>query len=338
VPAAASFEAEISFEFQLVPRAGLLMATNGALVPRDIPPAFQAVSAPRIVSPKPLAPRADLTVAVTEPAERPKSRQLWRKSLGPVVNIGRFLPRRTVWLAAVLPLAGILVFSTGIGSSRPQAGPTSGLTAGLNTQWQDLRASIAQRAAVSLHDDFRAGLGQWDGSGNWSGSWSFDRSGLVRPGRLALYKPSFGLSEYRFEFSVHVEQGGIGWVCRARDSRNYEAMKLLVGGTDSPNAALVRYRVVDGKAGRRTRTPLPLLGRQSMQFVRVDVLGSDITVSVDNHLVDNWRDPDPEAGGIGLFTEPGDRARVAWVSVSHQYDLIGRLCALIAPNNRSAQP
>ena len=30
-----------------------------------------------------------------------------------------------------------------------------------------------------------------------------------------------------------------------------------------------------------------------------------MTVTVGDHLVDTWRDTQPEAGGIGFFTEPG---------------------------------
>ena len=166
-------------------------------------------------------------MTVPAPPKSAKHRKSWfgRAKLGAVLNIRPSLPRRTAWLVAALPLAGILVFIASGGASEPK----SDFTAAFSKQWKDLQAGIAERAAVSLHDDFRSGLAQWEGNGNWSGSWSFDRSGLVRPGRLALYKPSLGLSEYRMEFSVHVEQGGIGWVCRAKDSRNYQALKLLVG-------------------------------------------------------------------------------------------------------------
>jgi len=224
-------------------------------------------------------------------------------------------------------VAGFLIFTAGSQASRSQ----TGFTAGFSSQWQNLQGGIAQRAAVSLRDDFRAGLGDWTGSGQWTDSWSFDRGGFVRPGRLALYKPSIPLSNYQLEFSASVEQGGIGWVCRAKDQKNYLAVRLTAAGGDSPSAALIRYRVTNGKAGPRTRTPFPLLGRNTMQSVRMDVQGTEFAVYVDGRLVDHWNAAEPSAGGIGFFSDSGDRARLAWVAVSHQYDALGRLCALLAP-------
>ncbi|MCW5980517.1 MAG: hypothetical protein KIT09_20725 [Bryobacteraceae bacterium] len=249
---------------------------------------------------------------------------------------GRALPLspHALWLLAALPLAGFLFIGPSTDRAPRAAQLPSAVTAApgeASGAWQKFQAGLADRAAITLRDDFRAGLRDWTGSGDWSTSWSFDRGGLARPGKLALYKPSMSMSDYSFEFSVHIERGGFGWACRAQDDRNYQAMKLQVEAGDSPNAALVRYRVENGKPAQRTRTPLPLLSRRSMLDVRLDARGADLSLYLDGRLVEHWSDVEDGHGGVGFFADPGERARLAWVTVTHQYDLLGRLCALLAP-------
>ena len=48
-------------------------------------------------------------------------------------------------------------------------------------------------------------------------------------------------------------------------------------------------------------------------------------------MVDSWSEPRLPHGGIGFFTARGEESRVRWVSVTHQYDMLGRLCAYLAP-------
>ena len=38
-------------------------------------------------------------------------------------------------------------------------------------------------------------------------------------------------------------------------------------------------------------------------------------------------------GGIGFFSARGEESRLRWVQVTHQYDMLGRLCAYLAPQN-----
>jgi len=37
------------------------------------------------------------------------------------------------------------------------------------------------------------------------------------------------------------------------------------------------------------------------------------------------------AGGVGLFSEKGETAKVRWIEVSHHSDFLGKLCAYLAP-------
>lgn len=238
------------------------------------------------------------------------------------------------WLAVALPLflAPLVRFS----SEMPNAGVEDralerGATAARpESAW---RRAVVRRAAILLEDDFRSGLTAWVGAGNWAESWSYDSVGLVHPGKLALYRPSLGLSDYRLEFAGQLERGAIGWVYRARDMSNYHAMKLaLVEPGPLAKAVLVCYSVIAGRAGPRTRTPLPFhLGQKSIHEVRLELQGPHFSVYVDGQLVHYGSDGSLPSGGIGFFAEPGDKFSLRRVRLVHQDDVLGRLCAWLAP-------
>jgi hypothetical protein len=69
--------------------------------------------------------------------------------------------------------------------------------------------------------------------------------------------------------------------------------------------------------------------------VRVDVRGNDFVTSVQGQVVDVFSDDRLPRGGVGFFSEAGEDARLRWVEVSHQYDMLGRLCAYLVPYNDS---
>jgi hypothetical protein len=198
---------------------------------------------------------------------------------------------------------------------------------------EGVRQAVARRAATRLEDDFRSGLGAWRGDASWAETWSYDAAGFVQPGKLALWEPSLRLADYRVDFLAQIERGGLSWAFRARDLRNYHAARLvLIEGGPLGKAALVRHAVIEGKAGPRERTPLPFaLGRTSLQRLRLEAQGSAFSLYVDGQLVAYWTDERLPAGGIGFFAEPGDRYRLRRVLVSNQDDLLGRLCAFLAP-------
>jgi len=196
---------------------------------------------------------------------------------------------------------------------------------------EDLRRAVARRAAMRLEDDFRSGLGAWRGEAKWAETWSYDAAGFVRPGKLALWEPSLRLADYRMEFLAQIERGGLNWVYRARDLRNYYVARLLMG-EEGPSvaAALVRHAVIEGKAGPRERIPLPFApARASLQRVRLEARGSIFALYVNGQLVAHWTDERLPSGGIGFFAEPGDRSRLLRVALSNHDDLLGRLCALL---------
>jgi hypothetical protein len=203
----------------------------------------------------------------------------------------------------------------------------------VNDQWKNLTTTISNRAAVAYADDFRAGMDAWQSRSNLTTSWSYDAAGFVRPGPLALFKPTLEMSDYRFEFLGEIDQKAIGWVFRAEDLKNYYAMKLMVVKPGPlPLIDIVRYAVINGKEGPHVHKPLPLTVRPDILYrVLVDVRGSDFTIMAQGQVVDFWTDNRLERGGVGFFATRGERARLRWVEVSHQYDALGRVCAYLAP-------
>ena len=200
-------------------------------------------------------------------------------------------------------------------------------------EWKSLQQSIATRAAVEYADDFRSGLDAWDSRSNLTTSWSYDAAGFVRPGPLAIFRPTSDLTDYRFEFLGEIDQKGMGCAFRAADLDNYYALKLVVAKPGPlPVVHLVRYAVINGKEGQHTEKPLPFTVRSDMLYrVLLDVRGGDFTIMAQGQVVDFWTDNRLQKGGVGFFCGRGERARVRWVEVSHQYDALGRLCAYLAP-------
>lgn len=196
-----------------------------------------------------------------------------------------------------------------------------------------LKTRIAGRAAVNLAEDFRSGLDDWWGKEKLTSSWSYDPAGFVRPGPLALFRPTIPLSDYRLSYVTQIERGGLGAVVRASSLDNYHAFRLVVEKPGPlPVMRIVRYTVVNGAVRDRVEKPLPLTVTDGTLFhVTIEARGPEFTATVQNQLVDYWQDSRLPGGGVGFFCNRGERARLSWLDVSHQNDSFGRLCALLAP-------
>jgi hypothetical protein len=200
-------------------------------------------------------------------------------------------------------------------------------------QWKNVNRSISDRAAVAYADDFRSGLDAWVSRSNLTASWSYDVAGFVRPGPLAIFKPTVDLTDYRFEFLGELQQKAMGWAFRVQDFKNYYAMKFVVVKPGPlPLVHIVRYAVIDGKEGPHVDKPLPMTVRADMMYrIQVNAHGGDFTIMAQDQVVDFWSDNRLRHGGVGFFSNRGERALLRWVEVSHQYDALGRLCAYLAP-------
>jgi hypothetical protein len=65
--------------------------------------------------------------------------------------------------------------------------------------------------------------------------------------------------------------------------------------------------------------------------VQMELRDSDFSLSVQGGVVDSWSEARLPRGSVGFFNAKGELARLRWVGVWHQYDTLGRLCALLAP-------
>lgn len=259
-------------------------------------------------------------------AEAPKS---WRW-LG---DVWRKAPSDLKFVTVLLPI----LLAVAIGPSVPkisiaQVNP-GGVQQIVSGRWKDLHQTITNRAAVAFADDFRSGLDAWESRSNLTTSWSYDATGFVQPGPLAVFKPSIEMTDYRFEFLGEIDQKGMGCAFRAKDLNNFYALKFTVEKPGPlPMIRMVRYAVIDGKEGPHVEKPLPLTVRKDMLYrVMLNVVGSDFTIMAQGQIVDFWSDSRLKRGGVGFFCGRGEKARVRWVEVSHQYDTLGRLCAYLAP-------
>jgi hypothetical protein len=245
-------------------------------------------------------------------------------------------PRLWIGLAAALLLALLLRPShdtTVAAAATATAHSPAAADQVLSRQWREMQQRILHRAAVNLQDDFRSGLSDWRGRPNWSRDWRYDPAGFVRTGSLAFFTPSMSMEDYSVEFLGQIERKALSWVVRAQDFHNYYVFKVVIDRPGPlPAASLVHYAVVGGRETARSQVRLPLsLRRDSLFRIRVDVRGQDFTTSVHGQVVDFWSDSRLSWGGVGFFSAKGEQSRVRWIEVSHQYDMLGRLCAWMAP-------
>jgi len=248
----------------------------------------------------------------------------------------RGAPRDLKLVTVALPVVAALAIAVSFPKTPIQAGAPAEMTQIsklVNERWKDLNETISSRAAISYADDFRSGLDAWESRANRTTNWSYDAAGFVRPGPLAIFKPTLDLVDYRFEFLGAIDQKAMGWVFRAEDLKNYYAMKFVVVKPGPlPLIDMVRYAVINGQEGPHVHKPLPMTARSDMLYrVLVDVRGADFTVMAQDQVVDFWTDHRLQHGGVGFFASRGERSRLRWVEVSHQYDALGRVCAYLAP-------
>lgn len=321
----------------IAPPAAELAFANALDLPAVPEPALeQAIELPADYEEAPGDPTYE---EAEDPAEQPEPAHSWRGatiSWQWIRTAWKTAPRDLKLVTVALPiLAAIAVTGSFPKVPIKTVAPTqvAQVQKVVNEQWKNLNQTISNRAAIAYADDFRSGLDAWQSRSNLTTSWSYDAAGFVRPGPLALFKPTLDMADYRFEFLGEIDQKAIGWVFRAEDLKNYYAMKLVVVKPGPlPLVDMVRYAVIDGKEGPQIRKPLPMTVRTDMLYrLMVDVRGADFTVMAQGQVVDFWTDHRLQHGGVGFFSGRGERARLRWVEVSHQYDALGRVCAYLAP-------
>jgi hypothetical protein len=158
------------------------------------------------------------------------------------------------------------------------------------------------------------------GEQGWVTEWASDAGGSRRGRQLTLYRPSMSLSDYKLKFTGTIEKGGLGWVFRAADTRNYYAMKIVVTRPGPvPSLSITRLAVVEGRESSYNEKPLAVAAGPNMSFnVVLDVKGPQFTASVQGQPVDVWTDNRLKAGAVGFMNEREERARTT--AVQFDYD------------------
>lgn len=286
------------------------------------------------------------------PSVRPNKFAVWARAVAGagegtnvVTNAAEFwkhAPRDLKMLVVAIPILLGLALRPSLPKVRVAAPPSSSqipssLGHGFQAQWMNVRRTVASRAGVALNEEFRSGLDDWQSKGGVATAWSFDSTGFVRPGSLALYRPSMGLTNYELQFLGLIDKKALSWVVRAADFDNYYVIKLVVvkAGT-MPTMGITRYAVINGKAQNRVDTVALINARMDTLYrVSLNVNNDTYMLTLQGIVVDSWTDDRLKSGGVGFFAPRGEESRVRWVQVTHQYDMLGRLCAFLAPYNIS---
>lgn len=225
------------------------------------------------------------------------------------------------------PVAGLLALGAlaGAVALSPSPVPRSDFTG-------VLRQRLAYRAQVDLFEDFSQGLDDWRAPENRARAWSYDRNGFVRVGALSLFVPSLRLSDYDLDTLAQIDARGLSLAFRAASLQNYEAVKLLLVGSGPVRSIAVQsYAVISGRPTRARVQKYPgCFASDTLFHVRLAVRGDDFSLYVQGILLADWTDSRLASGGVGLFCSPGERARVAWIRVTHNTDSIGRVCAFLS--------
>jgi hypothetical protein len=274
---------------------------------------------------------------------------LQKQTIDRARHFWKFAPADLKWLALALPLilgvwlwpkqpvsvsvpSPVSVVKTAV---KPVAGNSyleKALQSNLNLGGFEER--IANRSSIHLEEDFSAGLGLWDGDGNWARSWYYDKGGVVRPGRMAIYQPSIPMKDYHLVLTAAVERRSISWMIRASNLRNYIAIRLHIAGSGpSQRLSLERWTVKDGRVTRRQVLPLATnLGTATTAHIQMEVAGDTFTTMLQDQVVDVFTDTTHGSGGVGLFSTDGDQPRIYQLELTHQHDFFGKLCSFLAPH------
>lgn len=235
----------------------------------------------------------------------------------------------TVLGLAALTIAGLVVMErAGVGAPPGPGGrgePQQGSLSRLVGTMVDRIPKTAN--GVVIEDHFQAGLRNWlPAPGSGVSSWRME-NGLMHPGGLRIWDESRNLADYSFQFEGRVENNAIGWVVRAPNHNNYYAAKLLVSDRGGAGRSeIVRFSVIQGQESRRQHFPLPVsIDKNSFYDFEVRAVGDRIVTIVGGRVVDQWRDARYRTGGVGFFSEKGERASIRWAKLQEGESIADKL-------------
>lgn len=250
---------------------------------------------------------------------------------------------QTASLFAFMIVGALLVAAMFMGDPAPPRQRAESLDPGEKQGlWDSARNSIAgmirSQAPVTLRDDFSQGLKDWTTAAVRTAgrvddpkglALTSDEPGVVRPGSLRIWNRSTSLENYQMEFMGELEKKSLSWAFRAGDARNYYATKvMIVKPGPLPNAALVRYVMMNGREWDRVQLPIPVtLERGGSYRVRVSVQDDRFITYLNGQVISSWSDARLHRGGVGFFADDDDPQKVAWVSLSERDSFLGKMLA-----------
>jgi len=194
-----------------------------------------------------------------------------------------------------------------------------------------LMRALPGKPSISLREDFRLGLRNWMSTieGVSVDGWS-SVSGWMKPGAMRLWKPTLQMADYQFEFEGQIEKKAMSWAFRATDQANYYGTKLsIVRNGGGQRAEIVRHVQLDGQERSRLRLPIPIDVREGVPYVvKMRVKGHRFHTVVNGQLVDSWTDRTLRAGGVGFYSDTGERSALRWVSISDRDGFLQRFLTL----------
>lgn len=147
-------------------------------------------------------------------------------------------------------------------------------------------------------------------NGEWIRHWAEGPDGDV----VVLFGPSQEWSDYLVESNMHKSQD-VTWAFRAVNADNYYAMKLSAGAPGELN--LARYAVIDGQPTGWVEAVVVLPAPVGDSFgVRLEVRGSQFTLSLDGRPAADWADERLPRGGFGVIAKNADLARARSTKVT----------------------
>jgi len=189
------------------------------------------------------------------------------------------------------------------------------------------KSLLPANAPLRLKDDFKTGLDKWVGGIGAAADWTF-ADGAIQPGRLRLWEPSVSLGNYKLEFEAQIQQKAVNWTYRSVNLDNFYANKIVMKRPGS--LEIVRYAVLDGREHVRTKLPIPLISMpKSLYKIQMSVRGDQFTTLLNGQIIDTWSDSRLRKGGVGFFSEPGERSSIHWVNVNEERDgLLGQILSM----------
>ena len=190
-----------------------------------------------------------------------------------------------VVLAVVL--AAIFLTSKGLGISR--AAPSA---SALDADWVEAGPAIPSTAG-------------------WITDW-FTDSNTGAPRHVDVLPNTMTLRDYRMELEGQIDRQAIGWVFRASDRKNFYVEKIQWAKPGlAPTLALVHFAVTNGKEQPRVQVALNLkVNPETVYRVRLDAVGDHFITWVQGNKVDEFSDGKLAAGGVGLYYDNGDVAKL----------------------------